>query len=484
MKNKLILALLVNCFACIAYAQSYYFRNYQVNDGVSSNIITCIAQDVKGFMWFGTRNGLNRFDGTTFKIFKNDIKDSTSIGNNSIHCLYEDKNQKLWIGTSKGVFIYDALHEKFSLFTKLPQSDIRGISSDHDNNIWFVIGFSLFKLNTITNTIVSYSLAKTQIPILNITSNGTVWVGTDSGTIKRYDHSRNTFTDYIITRSAKKDVSVYIQALYPVNDTSLLIGTFKQVFLFNTKTLVSKNVFDNTPLSNNIQAHKIIYQSGSTYWIGTENGLYIIDLKTGKFEIIKKQYANPYSINDNVITDFCKDKEGNTWVGTFFGGINYYSKQLNQFQKYFPLPGVNSLSGNLVHEIISDKYGNLWVGTEDAGLNKIDKKTGIIKHFMPGSGSGRITYQNIHGLLADNNELWIGTYEHGLDVLDLTTEKVIRHYEKSEKPNSLDGNFIVTIYFQLLIVYMQGSDKNRWYIIIFVKGRWIKGYHSFFGTKI
>ena len=119
-------------------------------------------------MWFGTRNGLNRFDGTTFKIFRNDIKDSTSIGSNSILSLYADKQQDLWVGTYKGVYIYDAIHERFSLFNKLPQAEVRSIYGDKANNIWFVIGFNLYKFNTSKNTINTYKIGKFQIPVLNI----------------------------------------------------------------------------------------------------------------------------------------------------------------------------------------------------------------------------------------------------------------------------------------------------------------------------
>ncbi|HVU83848.1 MAG TPA: two-component regulator propeller domain-containing protein, partial [Puia sp.] len=233
---------------------------------------------------------------------------------------------------------------------------------------------------------------------------------------------------------------------YPVTDTTLLVATLQQALLFNIRSGVLSNIFSGHSWENHIQVHKIIRQSPGTYWFGTEDGLYIHDFTTGSSQQIQKQYANPYSIDDNVITDFYIDREGGTWVGTFFGGINYYSKQLNRFRKYFPLPGRNSISGNLVHEICTDRKGNLWIGTEDAGLNKLDKKTGYIKHFMPGSGKGSISYSNIHGLLVNGDELWIGTYEHGLDVMDLKTEKVIRHYEKGEKPHSLSSNFIVTLY--------------------------------------
>lgn len=446
MKKGLLLIFFHICFAYLLHAQFYYFRNYQVNDGISSNTITCISQDKEGFMWFGTRNGLNRFDGTAFKIFRNDITDSTTIGSNSILSLCEDMDQRLWVGTYKGVYIYDAIHEKFSLFNKLPQAEVRTISMDKNNNIWFVIGFRLYKFNKDKNKISSYNISRAQTPALYIDQSGTIWCGVDSGIVKKYNSAKDTFIDYDITTFTKKKASVFIQTIYPVSDSTILIATLNQVLLFNTKRLQFRNVFSGNPWADNIQVHKIMRQSPSVFWFGTENGLYILDLKTGIFQWIQKQYANPYAINDNVITDLYGDKEGNIWVGTFFGGVNYFSKQLNQFQKYFPLPGVNSLSGSLVHEICADKYNNLWIGTEDAGLNKIDEKTGYIKHFMPGKGKGNISYQNIHGLLVDNDELWIGTYEHGLDVFDLKTEKVIRHYEKSENPNSLNSNFIVTIY--------------------------------------
>ena len=405
-----------------------------------------MIQDKKGFMWFGTRNGLNRFDGTTFKIFRNDINDPQSIGSNSILSLYEDDSEHLWIGTYKGLYIYDALHEKFSLFNKIPQAQVRSISGDNKNNLWLIADQILYKLNRTTGALTTYNNFDTCVAMC-VASNGIVWSASANSTVRKYNAEKNSYKEYNInTLLYKNNTPVFIQTMYPVTDTTLLIATLQQVLLLNTQTLLLTNIFKNTPWENNIQVHRIIKQSASVFWIGTENGLYIIDLTSGKSRHIQKQYADPYSINDNVITDFCKDKEGNTWVGTFFGGVNYYSKQLSQFEKYFPMPGVNSLSGNLVHEICADKNNNLWIGTEDAGLNKLDTKTGTFKHFEPGTQKGSISYQNIHGLLADGNELWIGTYEHGLDVMNLTTEKVIRHYQKSNKPNSLGSNFIVTLY--------------------------------------
>jgi len=397
-------------------------------------------------MWFGTRNGLNRFDGTSFKIFRSNNNDAHSIGSNSVLSLFEDKQQRLWVGTYKGLYVYDAFNEKFSLFNKIPQGEVRSISGDNKNNLWIIAEQVLYKLDETTNIITPCNNSTTPAVALNVSATGNVWVATSNGVVKKYDAAKNSFIRYDINKLYKNAAPVFIQTLYPVSDTTILIATLQQVLLLNTKRLQLTNVFKNTAWQNNIQVHKIIEQSPDVFWFGTEDGLYILNLSNNTRRHIQKQYADPYSINDNVITDFCKDNEGNTWVGTFFGGVNYYSKQLSQFQKYFPLPGTNSLSGNLVHEICADKNNNLWIGTEDAGLNRLDTKTGLFKNFMPRKQSGSIAYQNVHGLVCDGNELWIGTYEHGLDVMDLRTERVVRHYEKSDRPNSLSSNFIVNIY--------------------------------------
>lgn len=421
-------------------AQQYYFRNYQVTDGLSTNTVTCITQDAKGFMWFGTRNGLNRFDGTGFKIFRNDAKDTNSIGSNAVLSLYEDKHQQLWIGTYRGLYKYDALHEKFLLFNKIPQGEIKNIYSDRQGNMWVTASLVLYKFNELNNTITAYEDKNAGCTWLNISDNNIVWGAFTNGVVKSYNASSGSFTNYDITKLLNTPFPVVIQTIKAIADTAVFIANLHDLLLFNPKTLQLKTIL------NNVQVHTIIQQAPGVYWLGTENGIYIFDMASGKTTHIEKQLANPYTINDNIITGFCKDKEGNTWISTLYGGVNYYSKQLSQFQKYFALPGINSLSGNLVHEICSDKNNNIWIGTEDAGLNKLDVKTGLLKQFMPGKAKGDITYHNIHGLVADGNELWIGTYEHGLDVMDLRTEKVIRHYQRGHRLNDLNGNFIVTLY--------------------------------------
>ena len=441
--------LLVTCFSYTSIftlqAQSYYFKNYQVNNGLSSNTITCSVQDENGFMWFGSRNGLNRFDGNFFKTFRNKIADSTSIGSNSILSIYDDKRKHLWIGTTKGIYIYDATKETFTPFTKMPGGEVRYIKEDNEKNIWIVSSFNLYRYNPKSDSIASFKLTNDETVCINTSQDGMLWTATGNAIVKKYNAQRNTFDQYNLITLSNEKIS-RIQEIYPFNDSLLLIGTLNHIYLLNTKTSTLKNIYENNPALSDIQVHTIMQQSALELWLGTERGLYVYNITTGKTTVVQKKYNDPYSITDNVIFSFCKDKEGNVWIGTFFGGVNYYSKEFNEFKKYFPEPDNNSLSGSLVHEICADKNGDLWIGTEDAGLNKLNLKTGNFKHFEPGKSKEDISYTNIHGLLADGNELWIGTYEHGLDVMNINTGKVIRHYNAGKDSTSLNSNFIVTIY--------------------------------------
>lgn len=435
----LFIGLFLFCKLGLAQNPVYYFKNYQVSNGLSSNTITAIVQDKKGFMWFGSRNGLNRFDGNVFKVFSNKLSDSTSLGSNSIFSLYEDAKQHLWVGTYKGVYIYNPLKESFSLLKSIPAGEIRFIEGDKNQNVWIISDLMLYKYNLLTKKATQYPIKDNQTVSLHISPKGLVYIATNSGKLMQYQSTTNKFIVYNLPAIYGKRVAP-INSIFSEGDTSLIIGTVTQSLRFNIKTAFISPIFNSVT-----HIHTITKQSANEMWFGTEAGLYILNSQNGTYHVVAKENSNPYSISDNVISSIYKDSEGGVWVGTYFGGINYYSKQFNNFRKYFPEYGKNSLSGNLVHEICKDKNGKLWIGTEDAGLNQLDLSTGKIKSFLPNNRKGSISYQNIHGLVADDNELWIGTLEHGLDVMDLRTEKVIRHYNSSSR-NSFTSDFIISLY--------------------------------------
>jgi ligand-binding sensor domain-containing protein/signal transduction histidine kinase/DNA-binding response OmpR family regulator len=426
-----------------ASAQTYYFKNYQGNKGVASNNITCITQDKKGFMWFGGRKGLYRFDGYSSRVFRNSNPDSSGIGSNSIMSLYEDPSETMWVGTSKGIYLYDPAKEIFTLFTKVPAGQILAIRADNQQNIWIISNGILYQYNISRGTVENYG---GDIASICISPSGIVWAATNNGILKKYNRAGNNFENYNLSIFSKDGPVDGVRDIYPLEDTAILVGTFVHAYSFNTRKPGLTNIFENDRELNHVQVHSFIRYAASEIWIGTETGLYIYNTQTRKGKRIQKQYNNPYSITDNVVFSFYKDKEGGTWIGTYFGGVNYYSKEYNVFKKYLPQPGVaNSLQGNIIHEIVPDQYGDLWIGTEDAGLNKLNLKTGQYKHYGADKQKGDIVYSNIHGLMASGNELWIGTLEHGLDVMDIPSGKVIRHYQSGKDSNALKSDFIITI---------------------------------------
>lgn len=444
--RSFILAILLFPSSC-AIGQSWSFRHYQVEDGLSNNAVLCSVQDNKGFLWFGTKDGLNRFDGYTFKIFRNDPGDTTSIGNNFIRCLYMDKDNVLWAGTDKGLYRYNATDESFTLLHTPFLAQVTNIKMDRRGFLWFISNFNLFKYDIRARQLQQFGTTDyfeaTSICTL---VDGSVWVSTSSGQIKKYNPATNNFLSYDLFSHSPASVSNWIECLYAASDGNILVGTSNQgVKEFYTATITYKDILTYNPDKTEIFARAFLQTTPNECWIATESGIYIYDLQTGGFTQLHKEYTDPYSISDNAVYTFCKDKEGGIWAGTYFGGVNYLPLQPVTFKKYFPEKGKNSISGNVVREIIEDKYGRLWIGTEDAGLNRLDT-TGHFTNYLPTGTKDGISYTNIHGLLVIDNELWIGTFEHGLDVMDITTGKVVRRYAKGTDSTMLRSNFIYCIY--------------------------------------
>lgn len=427
-------------------AQSYFFRKYQVENGLSNNATICSTQDKKGFLWFGTKDGLNRFDGYTFKIFRNDPDDSTTIGNNFIHSLFEDDNGVLWAGTESGLYRYNAATESFSLLKASANTRIRDIKMDWQGNLWFILGFALSKYNEAKNAVELYpTTTYFETSAIGTSLQGGLWAASSAGTLYEYNYRSNTFTGHNMFEHSSNPVSKWIEKIYFTTTGDILVGTSNQgAKLYNIQSSSYTDILTYNSDKTEVFARSFVEISPKEFWIGTETGIFVYNADTKKELNLQKKLDDPYSVSDNAIYSFCKDKEGGIWVSTYFGGINYYPKQHTPFKKYFPRIGENSISGNIVREIHQDNDGNFWIGTEDAGLNKLEASTGTFTHFLPG-GRSNISYTNIHGLLVNGNDLWVGTFEHGLDIMNIKSGRVIRHYSKDSGVHALQSNFVYCI---------------------------------------
>jgi len=437
---RIICYLLIYLWISLSYSQNRSFHHFRVEDGLSHNSVISMLQDHRGFMWFGTKDGLNRFDGYNYKVFQHKSGDSTSIGSNFIRCLHEYKN-KIWVGTDTGLFKYDEKTESFTLIPSTKDQPILDIAHDNLGNVWFIASGNLHKIIAATSTEEVYKQAN--FSFISKSNSGTIYVSSINE-IFRYVKENNSLQKLDLGK--KVDNPLVITAIDATIDTNTIyIGTKNKGAL--TYSIITEKI---TPLftdkSKPTFIRDILRKSNSELWIASESGIYIYNLKSKTFQNFKKNYNNPYSISDNAIYCLVKDQEGGVWIGTYFGGVNYYPKQYSPITRYFPRVGENSISGNAVREIKKDTFDNIWIGTEDAGLNKLDTQTGLFKNYTPTQDGGILSHYNIHGLLPRGPELWIGTFEHGLDVMDIKSGKIIKHYGTGSNEGDLHSDFILYLY--------------------------------------
>ncbi len=439
----LLIAVLSHFKLC---AQPYYFRHYQVENGLSNNTVYCSMQDKNGFMWFGTKDGLCRFDGYRFKTFNISNKEESSLNKDLISALAIDANGVLWIGSQKGLFSFNARQEKFESFLDTLKN-VNDILFDKKGQLWLTAGLSIYRYNfqkkkLITFPVEQYFFATS----ICEQEDGTMWFSTIDGYLQRFDSTTNSFTSFNVFAHSPAATSHWIEKILPDGNGSIFIGTHNQgIKEFTVAASDYKDVLTYNTDKTSIYVRDILQASKNECWFATESGIFIFNRNTGKFINLKKKYLDPYSLSDNAVYTLYKDNEGGVWAGTYFGGLNYFPQQYSSFQKFFPDYTQNSISGSAVREICQDHNRNIWIGTEDAGLNKLNTITKQITHYEPTGEPGSIANSNIHGLLVVKNDLWIGTFEHGLDIMDIATGKVKKHYAAGSGPNDLKSDFIVCL---------------------------------------
>lgn len=423
-------------------SQNLYFKKYQVEQGLSHNSIYNCLQDKHGYMWFGSLDGLNRYDGYEFKVFRAKPEDSTSMRSNFILSMQEDASGLIWIGTANGLYVYNEKKENFSLLWFSKDKEVRDIKFDSDGNVWCIVQSSVYKYTTANKQLLEIGKGIIDEATSLLCINNSIWIANNRGNIFSYNQQLKSITAYDAFANKGARGTKRIEKIYCADGNTILIGTVASgVMIFDIKNKLFNDFISLDPQGSNLYVRNFLHTGNSEYWIGTESGLVIANTSNKEIKFIQKNVFDPYTISDNAIYALCKDREGGVWIGTYFGGVNYYSSKNSLFKKYFSDNTNNTINGSIVREIVKDKYNNLWVGTEDGGLNKINSLTG--KRLNSGFPKNT-NYLNIHGLIVRDEELWVGTFEHGIDVIDIKTGHTIRNYN-SENSN-LQSNFIVTFY--------------------------------------
>jgi ligand-binding sensor domain-containing protein/signal transduction histidine kinase len=405
----------------------------------------CSAQDRMGFMWFGTRDGLNRFDGYSFKVYR--FNSPGIAGSNFIHALHVDQRGNLWVGTEKEIYRYYASRDSFGLVTVLNNHSIKEITSDKQGNLWMIVAWSLVKYSTNEKKLQTYANPElSSVTGVLAGNDGKIWVSTTNGKLVQFDENNNICTEFDLFTHSVPTAPKWVESIQFSGSGQILVGFRKgSLKTFDPKSGIYKDVSLSGKGKEDLFIRTFIETGKGITWIGTETGIYIYNEKENKSTYLHSEGNDHFSISDNVIYTFCQDSEGGIWVGTYFGGLNYYPHPYTPFEKYYTRVNENSLNGNVVRDMLKDQYGNLWIGTTDAGLNKLDAVTGRFHAYQATGRKGNISHNNINTLLLRGNELWIGNFEHGLDILNIKSGDVVRHYDRSNN-SSLRSNYFYCLY--------------------------------------
>lgn len=368
-------------------AVHYGFKQIGSDDGLSASYVKAIAQDSDGFMWIGTKNGLDRYDGISTRTFPcRDEK--ASRGNNNIGAIYEDRDRNLWVGTDRGVFLFDPRTEKFTALDVQSPNGVKAedwvqtIQGDATGNIWILIpnqGVFRYREGKIEYySVTNHNGDKDKLPVsLLVTENGNVYVGTNRQGLFFYDPQTNRFRRLGKNVSSMTELDgVVMQGLVELPDGTVCVTTLHgEVYCVDP---VEKSV---RPLKYSRSGQTLVHSMvciDNELWLGTTEGILIVDVNGDREREISLSSMGYRSLADNTIMAIMKDRDGNVWAGTMFGGVSFIQRSGMIFEKYCADFTRRGLTSNHIRGLDADSRGRIWIGTEDAGLNILDPATGEV----------------------------------------------------------------------------------------------------------
>ncbi|GHV00496.1 hybrid sensor histidine kinase/response regulator [Bacteroidia bacterium] len=400
---------------------SVRFKTLSVDDGLSQNTVLAIAEDANRCIWVGTSDGLNRWDGYRFTVYRHVDGDSSSLGNNFISSLRAEAGGRLWIGTASGLSRYDALTGRFVNYS-LPGRNMQvfAIDAATEGRLLLATDVGLIGFDR-TSGRFDKSVPLSGVSIYCLCRYGdNVLVGTTEGL---YIYSQLYKT---VARIMPELERQHVTHITPDPEGGFWIATRGGLWRADaTMRIIARynrsGAGAHSLTSNNVRTLGL--DSDGRLWVGTTEGLFIYNQTDDRFTAYAYSYDDPTSISHNSVRSIFMDSQGGMWLGTYYGGLSYWHPMAFRFHLLRHQPHVNSLSDNMINCIAEDgDTGCLWIGTNDAGLNFYDVRTGLFKHYSTSDG---LRSENVKTVLADGpTTMWIGTHAGGLSRLDRRSGRI------------------------------------------------------------
>lgn len=434
------------------------FKRITIDNGLSQSTIEDIFQDSKGYMWIATDDGLNKYNGVNFEVYRYGLDSEHNISGNYISDIKEDLQGNIWVGTSRGLNKINPSTRQIKTYSSgikgcnLSNSNITEILIDSKNDIYVATENGLNKYDKSSDNFkrvynsenAKDSLSNQFIYSIAQDHNGDYWIGTEFG-LNKIIAKTNEIVKYYKNTNENSISDNFIYSLYADNSNNIWIGTYtgglnKLNVDTNEIKVYKEDEKDSSSIAGNFIKY-IIKDNRDFLWVATNDGLSMLDESESKNKFINyksKKYDSQSIISDNILS-LCEDKSGVIWVGTY-EGISLFNPQTS-FKNYKSDPlNSNSLSESMISSVYEDNDKTLWVGTPHEGVNVIDRKTGNVQRIRSSNSKDSISSNYIRDIVGTEDEIWIAT-ENGLNKYDKKQKKFIR-YLKGDENNILKSNDI------------------------------------------
>jgi ligand-binding sensor domain-containing protein/signal transduction histidine kinase/DNA-binding response OmpR family regulator len=461
---------------CISQPLKLKFKHITNEQGLSNSTIETIFQDNRGFIWFGTRDGLNRYDGHQMIVYRYDPKDSNSLSDNYIRCIYEDRQHRLWIGTINGLNQFDPAKNNFTRYKhdesrpgSLSNNLVTCIYGDKDGNVWvstFGGGINLLQpgksgfVHFRQQAGKEHTLSDDRVNYLYEDKKNNFWIGTESG-LNLLDKGKGQFKSFRNAGDNNATANNVIRIIQEDWQGDLWLGTEDNgLFLFDPSLSSFKQYKHEEKNASSLasnQVRSLLVDRAGKLWVGSINGgLDLFDPATGSFFHYQNEPDNAASLSQRTVSALFEDKQDNLWVGTHRGGVNLFNPYTDKFTLYRQKSDPQSLSYNDVKAFCEDSEGHIWIGTDGGGLNLFDPVKNSFLHYRYNPYDAKTIGSDavLHIMEDSEHNLWVGTWGGGLNLMDRRTGRFTRFMNDPLDAFSISSDYIQKIF--------EDSRHNLW----------------------